>query len=314
MRAVVIGDGGALGVAERPDPVPGDTELLIAVRAAGVNGADLAQRRGEYPPPPGWPVDVPGLELAGEVVRVGGRVRRFTVGDRVMALVGGGAQATRATVDETHALPVPPGLSWPQAGGFPEVFATAFDALFSQGGLALGERVPVSGAAGGVGAAAVQLAAVAGARVVATVRDPSLRDAVAAHGAAEVVAPDEVAGRGPYDVVLELVGADDLAAVLPHLANRGRALVIGTGAGARLDLDLRLLMSRRLQLRGSTLRARTLAEKAVVIDAVRGAVLPLLADRRLVVPVCATFPLDDIERAYERFAAGGKLGKVVLVV
>ena len=202
--------------------MPGDTELLIAVRAAGVNGADLAQRRGEYPPPPGWPVDVPGLELAGEVVRVGGRVTRFTVGDRVMALVGGGAQATRATVDETHALPVPAGLSWPQAGGFPEVFATAFDALFSQGGLALGERVLVSGAAGGVGAAAVQLAAVAGARVSGHGARSSLRDAVAALGAAEVVAPDEVAGRGPYDVVLELVGADDLAAVLPHLANRGR--------------------------------------------------------------------------------------------
>ena len=314
MRAVVIGDGGALGVAERPDPVPGDTELLVAVQAAGVNGADLAQRRGEYPPPPGWPVDVPGLELAGEVVGVGGRVTRFTVGDRVMALVGGGAQATLATVDETHALPAPAGLSWPQAGGFPEVFTTAFDALFSQGGLALGERVLVSGAAGGVGVAAVQLAAAAGARVVATVRDPGLRDAVAALGAAEVVAPGEAGARGPYDVVLELVGAADLAAVLPHLSDRGRALVIGLGAGARLELDLRLLMSRRLQLRGSTLRARTLAEKTVVMGAVRAFVLPLLAEGRLVVPVCATFPLDEVERAYERFAAGGKLGKVVLVV
>jgi len=257
---------------------------------------------------------VPGLELAGEVVGVGGRVTRFTVGDRVMALVGGGAQATLATVDETHALPAPAGLSWPQAGGFPEVFTTAFDALFSQGGLALGERVLVSGAAGGVGVAAVQLAAAAGARVVATVRDPGLRDAVAALGAAEVVAPGEAGARGPYDVVLELVGADDLAAVLPHLSDRGRALVIGLGAGARLELDLRLLMSRRLQLRGSTLRARTLAEKTLVMGAVRAFVLPLLAEGRLVVPVCATFPLDEVERAYERFAAGGKLGKVVLVV
>jgi len=311
---VVIGAGGALGVAERPDPVPGDTELLIAVRAAGVNGADLAQRRGEYPPPPGWPVDVPGLELAGEVVGVGGRVTRFVPGDRVMALVGGGAQASRATVDETHALPLPPGLSWPQAGGFPEAFTTAFDALFSQGGLALGERVLVSGAAGGVGTAAVQLAAIAGAHAVATVRDPALRDAVAALGAAEVVAPAEVAAAGPYDVVLELVGADDLAAALPSLAQRGRVLVIGMGVGARLDLDLRLLMSRRAQIRGSTLRARSLAEKAAAIEAMRVFVLPLLADRRLRVPVCATFPLDEVERAYERFAAGGKLGKVVLEV
>jgi len=314
MRAIVIGDGGALGVAERPDPVPGDTELLVAVRAAGVNGADLAQRRGEYPPPPGWPVDVPGLEMAGEVMGVGDRVTRFAVGDRVMALVGGGAQATRATVDEIHALPVPDRLSWTQAGGFSEVFTTAFDALFSQGGLALGERVLVSGAAGGVGVAAVQLAAIAGARVVAAVRDAKLRDAVAELGAAEVIAPAEVADRGPYDVVLELVGADDLAVALPCLAERGRVLVIGMGAGARLDLDLRLLMSRRALLRGSTLRARSLAEKAAVIEAMRVSVLPLVADRRLRVPVCATFPLDEAERAYERFAAGGKLGKVVLEV
>jgi len=314
VRAVVIGAGGALGVGERPDPVPGDTELLIAVRAAGVNGADLAQRRGEYPPPPGCPIDVPGLELAGEVVGVGGRVSRFALGDQAMALVGGGAQATLATVDETHALPMPHGLSWPQAGGFVEAFTTAFDALFSQGGLALGERVLVSGAAGGVGAAAVQLAALAGARVVATVRDATLRDAVAELGAAEAIAPGEVGAGGPYDVVLELVGADDLAAALPSLAQRGRVLVIGLGAGAQLDLDLRLLMSRRAQIRGSTLRARSLAEKAAAIEAMRVSVLPLLADRRLRVPVCATFPLDEVERAYERFAAGGKLGKVVLEI
>ena len=311
---MVIGAGGALGVVERPDPVPGDTELLVAVRAAGVNGADLAQRRGEYPPPPGWPADVPGLELAGEVVGVGGRVTRFAPGDRVMALVGGGAQATLATVDETHALPMPSGLPWPQAGGFPEVFTTAFDALFSQGGLALGERLLVSGAAGGVGTAAVQLAAAAGARVVATVRDAALRDAVAELGAAGAVAPGDEVTHGPYDVVLELVGGDDLAAALPSLAPRGRVLVIGTGAGVRLDLDLRLLMSRRVQIRGSTLRARTLAEKAAAIQAVRVSVLPLLADGRVRVPVCATFPLDQVELAYERFAAGGKLGKVVLEV
>ena len=314
MRAVVIAAGGALGIAERPDPQPGDTELLIDVRSAGVNGADLAQRRGLYPAPPGWPVDVPGLELAGEVVRVGSRVTRFSVGDRVMALVGGGAHATRATVDETHALPLPAGLDWPQAGGFLEAFTTAFDALFSQGRLALGERVLVSGAAGGVGVAAVQLAAVAGAYVVAAVRDTARRGAVGELGAAEVIAPDEVGERGPYDVVLELIGADDLTVALPGLAKRGRVLVIGVGAGTSLDLDLHLLMSRRAQLLGSTLRARTLAEKAAVMEGVRMSVLPLLAAGRVRVPVCAIFALDEAERAYERFAAGGKLGKIVLVV
>ena len=183
MHAVVI-DEGRLCWQERPDPQTGDHELLVAVRAAGVNSADLAQRAGRYPAPPGWPPDIPGLEMAGEVVSVGRLVTRFAPGDRVMALVGGGAQATLATVDEAHALPAPDGLSWPEAGGFMEAFATAFDALFGQARLALGERALITGAAGGVGCAGVQLAALAGARVVASVRDRAQHDAVAALGAA----------------------------------------------------------------------------------------------------------------------------------
>lgn len=313
MQAVVMHDG-ELGIVERPDPVPGDTELLVAVRAAGVNGADLAQRRGAYPPPPGWPDDIPGLELAGEVAATGSRVTRFAVGDRVMALVGGGGQATLATVDETHALPVPDGLSWPAAGGFPEVFSTAFDALFSQGRLALGERLLVSGASGGVGTAAVQLAAAAGARVVASVRDPTLREAVADLGARDVIDPGDVGAHGPYDVVLELVGTPGLELALSALSTGGRALVVGVGAGARLSLDLFELMGKRAQLRGSTLRSRSLAEKAAVLAAVEAGVLPLLRAGRVRVPVSETFPLGKAERAYERFAARGKLGKIVLIV
>ncbi len=314
MRAVVIGAGGALDVVERPAPVPGDTELLVAVRAAGVNSADLAQRDGRYPAPPGWPADVPGLEMAGEVVGVGARVRRFSAGDRVMALVGGGAQATLATVDETNALPLPAGVPWPEAGGFPEAFATAHDALFTQGHLGLGERVLVSGAAGGVGTAALQLAAAAGAHVVAEVRDPSLRDAVTGLGAAEVIGAAEVGRRGPYDLVLELVGGPSLAKALPCLSTGGRAVVVGVGAGATLELDLRLLMSRRAQVRAATLRARSLAEKAGVVAALGAAALPLLAAGRVRVPVAAIFPLARAAAAFERFAAGGKLGKIVLVV
>src|SRR5271168_1551603 len=133
---------------ERDDPVPGDTELLVAVRAAGLNAADLVQRAGFYPAPPGWPADIPGMEFAGEVVAVGRQVTLFAPGDRVMAVVGGGAQATLAFVDETHALPVPDGLSWAEAGGFPEAFTTAYDALFRQADLQMGERVLISGAAG----------------------------------------------------------------------------------------------------------------------------------------------------------------------
>jgi NADPH:quinone reductase-like Zn-dependent oxidoreductase len=286
----------------------------VAVRAAGVNSADLAQRDGHYPAPPGWPPDVPGLELAGHVVAVGAGVRRYAVGDRVVALVGGGAQATLATVDETNALPLPDGVPWPAAGGFAEAFATAHDALFTQGRLALGDRVLVSGAAGGVGTAAVQLAAAGGAHVVAEVRHPALREAVAALGADEVIDAADVAAHAPYDLVLELVGAPSLAHALDCLATGGRAVVIGVGAGATLELDLRLLMTRRAQVRAATLRARPLAEKARVLAALEAAAGPLLAAGRLRVPVAATFPLERVAAAYERFAAGGKLGKVVLVV
>ncbi len=312
MHAVVIRDN-LLHWEERDDPRPGDTELLVAVRAAGLNSADLVQRAGFYPAPPGSPPDIPGMELAGEVVGVGRQVTLFAPGDRVMAVVGGGAQATLAVVDETHALPVPDSLPWPEAGGFPEVFSTAFDALFTQAGLQIGERVLVSGAAGGVGTAGVQLAAAAGATVTASVRDPDRWDAVAALGAAAVIAPGTEGRHGPYDVLLELVGAPNLSAVLPHLATWARVVVVGVGAGGQMELDLMHLMVQRLRIGASTLRSRSRREKANVAAGVAAHVLPLLAAERITVPVCDTFPLADAEAAYERFAQGAKLGKVVLV-
>ncbi|MBN2205577.1 MAG: NAD(P)H-quinone oxidoreductase [Thermoleophilia bacterium] len=312
MHAVVI-DAGKLHWRERPDPCAGDHEIVVAVRAAGVNGADLAQREGRYPAPPGWPPDIPGLEMAGEVVSTGEAVTRFAPGDRVMGLVGGGGQATLAAVDEAHALAVPDGVSWPEAGGFMEVCATAFDALFGQARLTVGERVLVTGAAGGVGCVAVQLAALAGARVTASVRDRALHDAVAELGAAEVIEPEAVTDGGPYDVVLELVGAASLPCALRALATRGRVVVIGVGSGARLEVDLLSLMTRRARVFASTLRGRSRAEKASLIAALGARVVPALAEGRLRVPVTGTFPLRDAGSAYERFAAGGKLGKIVLV-
>ena len=311
MHAVVI-DEGQLRWQERPDPEPGDHELVVAVRAAGVNGADLSQRAGRYPAPPGWPQDVPGLEMAGEVAAAGARVTRFAAGDRVMALVGGGAQAERAVVDEAHALGVPAGLSWPEAGGFMEAYATAYDALFGQAGLTLGDRLLVTGAAGGVGSAAVQLGARAGAHVVASVRDPARREEVAALGAAEVITPADVAAHGPYDVVLELVGAASLPSALEALALRGRVVVIGVGSGANVELDLMAMMGRRARISASSLRARSSGEKAVLIATLGSLVVPALAAGRLRVPVATTFALADVADAYERFAAGGKLGKIVL--
>jgi NADPH:quinone reductase len=312
VRAVTIRDG-RLVVAERPDPAPGRGELLVRVAAAGINGADLHQARGAYPAPPGSPADIPGLELAGEVAAVGPDVHRFATGDRVMAVVGGGGQAELAVVHERVALPVPDGLGWPEAGGFPEVVTTAHDALFTQCGLGLGDRLLVHGAAGGVGTAAVQLGAAAGARVVASVRNPDHHRAVAGLGAAVVAEPGQAFGHGPFDVVLELVGAPNVAADLDALATGGRLMVIGVGAGAVAELDLRKLMTRRARVLASTLRSRPLEQKADAARRVEHQVLPLLADGRLRIPVAATFPLDAAQEAYDRFSAGGKLGKLVLV-
>jgi NADPH:quinone reductase len=311
VRAVTISDG-TLVWAEEPDPEPGSGEVLVRVRAAGINGADRLQVAGFYPAPPGAPPNIPGLELAGEVALVGPGATRFAVGDRVMAVVGGGGQAELAAVHERHLLPVPDGVEWPEAGGFPEVFTTAHDALFSQCGLGMGERVCVHGAAGGVGIAGVQLAVAAGCDVVATVRNADHREAVAGFGAT-VVAPDDFGDHGPFDVVLELVGAPNLPEDLRSLAIGGRVAVIGVGAGAAAELNLLELMAKRARLHGSTLRARSLEDKAVAARAVERHVLPLLASEKVRVPVEATYPMAEAAAAYERFAAGGKLGKIVLV-
>jgi NADPH:quinone reductase len=313
VRAVTIRDG-RLVVAERPDPEPGRGELLVRVAAAGINGADLHQLKGRYPAPPGSPADIPGLELAGEVAAVGPDVHRFAPGDRVMAVVGGGGQAELATLHERAAIPVPDGLGWAEAGGFPEVFTTAHDALFTQCGLGLGDRLLVHGAAGGVGTAAVQLGAAAGARVVASVRERAHHRAVADLGAAVVAEPAQAFDHGPYDVILELVGAPNFPANLDALATGGRLMVIGVGAGATVQLDLRRLMTCRARVLGSNLRSRPLEQKADAARRVEHQVLPLLAAGRLRVPVAATFPLEDARRAYDRFTAGGKLGKLVLAI
>jgi NADPH2:quinone reductase len=287
MRAAVIHEG-RVELRERPEPKPVEGQILVHVRAAGVNNADLAQRAGRYPAPSGAPPDIPGLECAG--VTDDGR--------RVMALLGGGGQAEVVAVDERHVLDVPASLDWIQAGGFMEAFATAHDALFTQAGLQAGERLLVNGAAGGVGVAGVQLGVAAGARVTASARHH--HDELRALGAATEV-------EGEYDVILELVGGDNLARNLELLALRGRVAVIGMGAGSRAELDFGLLMRKRGRIHSSTLRARSADEKAEVVRRLAGAL-----DADLQVPVEATFPLERAQDAYERFAAGGKFGKIVL--
>ncbi len=313
MHAVTIVDDGALAWREHADPIPGTGELLVRVRAAGVCRGDLMQRDGMYAPPPGTaPPELPGMELAGEVAAVGGGVRRFSPGDRVMAVVAGAGQAELAVVPEMVALPVPDGVSWVQAGGFPENYTTAHDALFSQCGLAMGERVCIHGGAGGVGTAAVELAVAAGCEVVATVRNQASRAGVAALGAT-VLAPDSFGDEGPFDVILELVGASNMPANLHALATGGRIAVIGVGAGFAAEVNLLALMAARGRIHGSTLRPRPLEEKATVARRMERHVLPLLARGALTVPIAATVPLSEAATAYERFAAGGKLGKIVLI-
>ncbi len=314
MRAVTIRDGGELELAEHPDPAPGPGEILVAVKAAGLNGADILQRKGGYPAPPGSPPDIPGLELAGEVVGRGLGAERFSEGDRVMAITGGGGQAELAVLHERAAMPVPDGVEWPAAGGFAETFVTAHDAIFSQCGLQSGERLLVHGAAGGVGTAAVQLGWTAGAHVTATVRNTELHSQVELLGARRVIEPDGFEEQGPFDVVLELVGAPNLPGNLQALDTGGRIVVIGVGAGFKAELNLLALMGKRATLRASTLRARPLEEKARAMRLVEREVLPHLEAGDITVPIAATFPLAEADAAYDRFTAGGKLGKVVLTV
>jgi NADPH2:quinone reductase len=312
VRATTIQDG-TLVVEERPDPEPGRGELLVRVHGAGLNGADMLQLRGGYPAPPGSPPDIPGLELAGEVVALGPDAARFAVGDRVMAVVGGGAQAELAVVHERAAMPVPEGLDWPSAGGLPEVFTTAHDAVFTQAQLRPGEHLLVHGAAGGVGTAAVQLGRAAGARVTATVRREELRGEVERLGAT-AIAPEGFGEHGPYDVVLELIGVGNLAENLQSLATGGRIAVIGVGGSGPVgEINLLALMGKRARIHGSTLRARPLEEKAIAMRLVEKEVLPLFERGDLTVPVAETFPLDDVAAAYERFQGGGKLGKLVVL-
>ncbi|MEI6792162.1 MAG: zinc-binding dehydrogenase [Actinomycetes bacterium] len=312
MLAVTI-DQQELVVTERPDPVPGAGEVVVRVHAAGLNGADQLQLRGAYPPPPGSPIDIPGLELAGEVFARGPGAERFDDGERVMAIVGGGAQAELCVVHERQLMPVPAALDWAQAGGLPETFTTAHDALFTQADLKLGERVLISGAAGGVGTAAVQLASAAGAHVTASVRDESRREEVAALGADVVCSPDESDALGPYDVLLELIGGPNMDANFAALASQARVVVIGVGGGFRSELNLLALMGSRAKISGSTLRARPLEEKAATARALEKQVLGGFDDGTFTVPLFKTFSLKEAAAAYASFANGGKLGKIVLV-
>jgi NADPH2:quinone reductase len=311
VRALVIHEKG-LGIEERATPEPQAFDVVVEVRSAGVNAADLLQLKGFYPAPPGWPTDIPGLEVAGIVSAVGDRVHEPLLGRRVCAVVGGGAQATHCLVPSEHLLFVPDHVSWDEAGGFAEAFTTAYDALVTQGNVRGGERVLVSGAAGGVGVAGVQIAHVLGAHVTAVTRTSEHHDQLRTLGADETITIDDVPTIERVDVVLELVGAAHLTLALTRLAAHARVVVIGVGSGSRVEVDLLAVMTSRASLTGSTLRSRSRVEKALVAARVGQALIPRWRTDEVTVPVAQSFALEDATQAYEAFERRGKFGKIVL--
>ncbi len=318
MRAVTFdGAGGneVVRVEDRPDPVPADHEVVVAARYAGVNWADVAQRAGHYPAPPGSPADIPGLEVAGLVQAAGPGVRTWRAGDRVFGIVGGGGLADRVRAHERHLVAVPDDMADDIAAAVPEAYITAHDAIFTRCGLELGEVLLVNGANGAVGSAAVQLGLAAGARVVASIRSPGTGKALAAAGAI-VASPDEVAGQlaalGGASVVVELIGAQNLEADFGVLAVKGRIVVVGTPAGADGAISLRALMGKRASLYGTMLRARPVEEKAAAVQAFARSVLPLLAAGRALPRVDRVFPAAQAAAAFDYLVRPGKSGKVLL--
>ena len=321
MRAVVFtGAGGneQVTVSERDAPEIARDEVLVDVTAAGLNPADLQQREGRYPAPAGVVQDVPGLEVAGTVVEVGEGVTNWSVGDRVFGLVAGGGLASRVAVHERCVTRVPERFDDHEAAAIPEVFITAHDALTTQGALRAGETVLVQGASGAVGSAAVQIALALGADVLGVVRSDRAAERVRALGAEPVDAGTfgpqvlEHTGDRGVDLVLELVGASNLAHDLDILALRGRIIVISVASGSTAEIDLLRLMVRRATVRGTVLRARPVEEKAAAVEAFAREVVPMLEDGLARPLVDSVFDVDDVRAAFDRLAEPGRSGKVLV--
>jgi putative PIG3 family NAD(P)H quinone oxidoreductase len=322
MRALVIADQ-QVRVEDRPDPEPGPGQVLVRVHGAGLNRADLVQRAGFYQAPPGSPADIPGLEFAGEVVAHGEGVGEPPLGARVFGIAGGGGQAELLAVPASQCAPVPDALDLVTAGGVPEVFVTAHDALVTQCGLQRGEVLLVHAVGSGVGTAAVQLGRARGCTVVGTARTAEKLEQARAlgldHGvlaARELdpaaLAADITAAVGPVDVVLELVGGDYVVTDLAVTGLRGRIALVGMMAGTRTQVDLGAMLMKRLRMFGTTLRGRSVEEKAAATAAFTRDVVPLLADGTVVPVVARTMPLADGPAAYDLLASDAVFGGIVL--
>jgi putative PIG3 family NAD(P)H quinone oxidoreductase len=329
MKAVVISKPGGVEVLEiREIETPGAPHadrVKVRVRAAGLNRADILQRKGRYPPPPGAPKDIPGLEFAGEVDQVGSEVRTWKPGDRVFGISGGGAQAEFIIVAANHLAPVPANLGWAEAAAVPEVFITAHDALFTQARLQPGETLLVHAAGSGVGTAASQLAHAGGARTIGTSRTEAKLGRAGEYGLSQSIVIREDAlecvqaisnwteSRG-VNVILDLVGAAYLDANLKALAIRGRLIFVGTPSGSVATLDIATVMRKRLTLKGTVLRARSDEEKATATRLFIEQVIPLLAEGVVRPVIDRTYKLAEVGEAHARMESNENFGKIVLLM
>ncbi len=323
MRAVVISEPGGpdvLQLAEVPDPVAGPGEALVEIVGAGVNRADVMQRQGFYPPPPGAP-PYPGLECSGRIAALGEGTDGWAVGDEVCALLGGGGYAQRVAVPAGQLLPLPAGVTLTDAAGLPEVACTVHANVFKSARLQPGETLLVHGGASGIGTMAIQLGREHGARVACTAGTPDKLDRCRALGAdlavnyhAEdfVEAVRDFTGGSGADVILDIVGAAYLAKNLAALATGGRLVVIGMQGGSRAELDLGLLLMKRASVYASSLRARPAAEKAAVVAAVREQVWPLVAAGRVHPVIDRVLPLAEAPEAHRLIESGSHVGKILL--
>jgi putative PIG3 family NAD(P)H quinone oxidoreductase len=324
MKAILIAAAGGpevLQLGTAPIRAPGPGEIRVRVHAAGINRADLLQRRGLYPPPPGWPLDIPGLEYAGEVEDLGRGAEMWRLGDRVMGLVGGGGYAEYVVVPENEAMAIPERLSFAEAAAIPEVFITAHDALFTQLGLASGERVLILAVGSGVGTAALQLAKAAGATVLGTSRTASkLKRAqelgldVAIDASEEDIAQAvkrATDGEG-VNVVLDLVGGPYLTASLESLATKGRMIVVGLTAGRKAEIDLGTVLRKRLHIVGTSLRMRAPAEKVAAARAFERDVGDWLASGQVRPVIDRMYPFGTVVEAHRQMEADANFGKIVL--
>ena len=332
MRAVIITKPGGpevLEIRDVPQPTPGAHEVLIRIRATAINRADLLQREGKYPPPPGVPQDIPGMEYAGEVVSSGSGAKIWRAGQRVFGIVGGGSYAEYVVAHERTLLEVPANLSWTEAASIPEVFITAHDALWHQADIRAGENVLIHAVGSGVGIAALQLVRARAAIAFGTSRTKDKLDAVSGFGMKEGLhLPDATLeqslkdfskrvtnGRG-FDVVLDLVGGPYVPASLAALALQGRIMLVGTVAGSKIELNLGTVLSKRARLIGTVLRARSLEEKIAVAGRFGEEVVPLFAGRSMRTCIDREFPFttEGIRAAHERVGSNESVGKVVLRV